>query len=109
MPNGDRVEELGLSYTRHFLYLSLGDTRTLSFLKLNPSARIPVIVDHDESEDSEPIVLTQSAAILLYLAEKTEQLLPQDVRKRSKTLEWLFFDATDIATTRFDAFYLIYD
>lgn len=109
-PNGHRVElmleELGLSYKRHFLSLSMGDNHSPEFLKLNPSARIPVIVDHDGSEDGEPIVLNQSAAILLYLAEKMGRFLPQEKKAHAKALEWLFFDATDIATTRFDAFYL---
>ena len=109
-PNGSRIElmleELGLAYSKHLLNLSRGDNYSEKFLKLNPSARIPVIVDHDDAVNDKPFVLTQSAAILLYLAEKTGRLLPYDRANRAKALEWIFFDATDIATTRFDAFYL---
>lgn len=108
-PNGLRVElmleELNVEYKKHQLSLSKGDNKTSSFLKLNSSGRIPVIVDH-EVINSEPLVLTQSAAILLYLAEKRGDFLPLYKIDRAKAMEWLFFDATDIATTRFNAFYL---
>jgi GST-like protein len=108
-PNGHRVElmleELDLPYTKHMLSLARGEHRTAAFRQLNPSARIPVIVDHDAGDDS-ALVLTQSAAILLYLAEKTGKLLPAAQPNRARAMEWLSFDATDIAPTRFDAFYL---
>jgi len=108
--NGKRVElmleELGLPFTQYQLSLSTGETRTDEFLKLNPSGRIPVIVDHEVLENDKPLILTQSAAILLYLAEKTGQFLPQNNLNRASVIEWLFFDATDIATTQFDAFLL---
>lgn len=108
-PNGQRVElmleELGLEYKKYQLSLSQGEARTPVFLALNPSGRIPTIVDHDVL-GSQPLVLTQSVAIVLYLAEKSGEFLPLDKINRAKVMEWLFFDATDIATTRFDAFYL---
>ncbi|MEE9351031.1 MAG: glutathione binding-like protein [Thiotrichaceae bacterium] len=109
-PNGDRVEltlnELGIVYRKHVLSLSSGDNYKTAFLKLNPSARIPVIVDHDQLHDGKPLTLTQSASILLHLAEKEGKLIPFDKTSRAKALEWLFFDATDTATTHFNAFYL---
>ena len=108
-PNGYRVEfmleELGLACTRHQLSLSMGETHTAEFLRINPSGRIPAIVDHDGLE-GKVIKLSQSAAILLYLAEKTGKFLPRDISTRAKALEWLIFDASDVATSRFDAFYL---
>jgi len=91
-PNGARVElmleELGVPYTKHHLSLSAGDTRTPELLKLNPSGRIPVIVDHDVAAN-EPIILTQSVAILLYLSEKTGQFLPDEMRGRAAVMQWL--------------------
>lgn len=108
-PNGERVElmleELGLSYYKYVLSLAKGEHRTDEFRKLNPSARIPVIVDHDTADGS-ALLLTQTVAILLYLAEKSGKLLPASVKGRARALEWLSFDATDMAPTRFDAFWL---
>lgn len=71
--NGQRVsimlEETDLAYSVHQVDLIKGVQRQPDFLKLNPSGRIPVLVDH-ASENPEPFVLTQSVAILQYLAEK---------------------------------------
>ena len=103
--NGHRaaimLEECELEYQVHKIDLRRGEQKQADFLKLNPSGRIPVIVDHDES-----IVLSQSAAILLYLAEKTQKLISKEMVGKAKTLEWLCFHATDIATTSGNAFYL---
>lgn len=108
-PNGQRaelmLEEIGLPYRKQLLSLSNGEHRTAAFRKLNPSAQIPVIVDQD-TPDGMPFVLTQSAAILLYLAEKTGKLLPAAFQDKARALEWLSMDATDMASTRFDAFWL---
>lgn len=118
-PNGYRVElmleELGLSYNKHLLSLSKNEHRSTEFLKLNPSGRIPVIVDHKtmhkslhktKNKNKAELVLTQSGAILLYLAEKTGRLIPKEIRSRAKTYECFCSDISDIATTRFDAFFL---
>lgn len=109
--NGFRVqlmlEELGLPYVIHQISLTKREHQSREFLKLNPSGRIPVIIDKTDG-NNEPLLLTQSLAILIYLAEKTGKLLPSfDLSAaRARTFEWLSFDATDMATTRFDAFYL---
>lgn len=95
------LEECGLDYQIHKIDLRRGEQKKPSFLKLNPSGRIPVIVDHEES-----VVMSQSSVILLYLAEKTNQLIPKDSISKSKVIEWLFFHATDVATTAGNAFYL---
>ena len=78
-PNSIRVpialEELGLEYTLRSVNVRKGEQKDPAFRKINPNAKVPVLVDpHGPSED--PIVLTESAAILVYLAEKTEKLLP---------------------------------
>ena len=57
------------------------------FLKINPNGRIPAIVDHDNDD----FAVFESGAILMYLAEKTGQLIPDDRRGRSTALQWLMF------------------
>jgi GST-like protein len=99
------LEETGLPYSVHEIDLAKGDQRQPEFLKLNPSGRIPVLVDHDNAE-AEPLVLTQSTAILQYLAEKTGKLLPDSLLARAKVYEWMHFHAVDIGSTVFSAFYL---
>lgn len=107
--NGQRVsimlEEVGLAYLAHKINLAKGEQQKPAFLRLNPSGRIPVLVDHD-SESSNPLVLTQSIAILQYLAEKTQQLLPESLLARAKVYEWMQFHAVDIGSVIFNAFYL---
>ena len=107
--NGQRVsimlEETGLPYSVHAIDLIEGDQRQPEFLKLNPSGRIPVLVDHDNAE-AEPLVLTQSIAILQYLAEKTGKLMPDSLSARARVYEWMHFHAVDIGSTVFSAFYL---
>ncbi|MCK5190029.1 MAG: glutathione S-transferase family protein [Methylococcales bacterium] len=107
--NGQRVsimlEETGLPYSVHRVDLTKGDQRQPGFLKLNSSGRIPVLVDLD-SGSSRPLVITQSVAILQYLAEKTQQLLPKSLPDRVKVYEWMHFHAIDIGSVLFSAFYL---
>ncbi len=107
--NGQRVsimlEEVGLDYSVHRVNLAKGEQRQPEFLRLNPSGRIPVLVDHD-SGNSDPFILTQSVAILQYLAEKTGHLLPASLTERAKVYEWMHFYAVDIGSVIFSAFYL---
>jgi glutathione S-transferase len=89
-PNGFKatiaLEELALPYTVHHIKIASGDNRQPAFLSLNPYGRIPVIVDRETN-----ITLFESAAILLYLAEKTGQLLPSDRKGRWAAIQWLQF------------------
>ena len=107
--NGQRVsimlEETGLPYSVHGIDLTKGDQRQPEFLKLNPSGRIPVLIDNDNAE-AESLILTQSTAILQYLAEKTGKLIPDSLSARAKVYEWMHFHAVDIGSTIFSAFYL---
>ena len=93
-PNGHKVhialEELGLDYRVHPINIGQGDQFAASFLDISPNNKIPAIVD-DNGPDGQPISLFESGAILLYLAEKTGQLMPSDPRERYATLEWLMF------------------
>lgn len=94
-PNGWKIsvalEELGLPYTAHLVNLIAGDQRKPEFLKLNPNGRIPVIVDHDVKTPSGDLVLFESGAILIHLAEKTGRLLPKDPIERLHAIQWLMF------------------
>ncbi len=90
-PNGWKasitLEELGLPYTVRPIALGKREQKEPWFLALNPNGRIPVIIDHGADD----FVVFESGAILLYLAEKTGQLLPADVKGRSQVVQWLVF------------------
>ncbi|WP_281784131.1 glutathione S-transferase family protein [Sinimarinibacterium flocculans] len=90
-PNGHKVsialEELGLPYNVHAIDLMQGQQKKPEYVKLNPNGRIPTIVDTDNGD----FTVFESGAILIYLAEKTGKLLPQDAKGRSRALQWLMF------------------
>lgn len=87
-PNGYKVsialEELQLPYQVHALSFDKKEQKTPEFLRINPNGRIPAIVD-------DGFAVFESGAILIYLAEKTGQLLPNDAKGRSVALQWLMF------------------
>jgi GSH-dependent disulfide-bond oxidoreductase len=93
-PNGHKVhialEELGLPYAAHAVDIGKGDQFKPDFLKISPNNKIPAIVDSD-GPGGKPISVFESAAILIYLAEKTGKLMPTDPRGRVQVLEWLMF------------------
>lgn len=93
-PNGHKVhimlEECGLPYRVHGIDIGKGEQFAPEFLAISPNNKIPAIVD-PEGPDGQPISLFESGAILLYLAGKTGRFLPQDVRGKYQTLEWLMF------------------
>lgn len=90
-PNGFKVsialEELGLPYRVIPLDFSTMEQKKPEFLAINPNGRIPAIVDRDNGD----FAVFESGAILLYLAEKTGKLLPQDPKRRSQAIQWLMF------------------
>ena len=94
-PNGNKItmmlEECGLDYTMHPINITAGDQFQPEFLKLSPNNRMPAIVDHDPSDGGTPIDLFESGAILLYLAEKTGQFYPTDLRERYSVMKWLMW------------------
>jgi len=92
------LDECGLAYRPHKIDLAKGEQRTPEFLKLNPAAQIPVIVDHD-GPGGKPLTLAQSAAIILYCAEKSGKFLPKDGARRALALQWMMQAATDVAPT----------
>jgi GSH-dependent disulfide-bond oxidoreductase len=93
-PNGVKVsimlEEIGLPYEPHLVDFSINDQMTPEFLSLNPNNKIPAILDPNGPAGC-PLPLFESGAILLYLAEKTGQLLPPDPAGRYQTIQWLMF------------------
>ena len=71
--------------------LGKGDQFTPEFLKISPNNRMPVIVDHDNQIDGDPLSVFESGAILMYLAEKAGKFFPQTSPHRERVLEWLFW------------------
>ena len=90
-PNGHKVsialEEMQLPYTLRAIDLGKLEQKQPWFLALNPNGRIPVIIDHDAGD----FAVFESGAILIYLAEKTGRLMPEDPKGRSHVLQWLMF------------------
>ena len=94
-PNGHKVhialEELGLQYEVIPVNIGAGDQFKSEFLKITANHRIPAIVDTD-GPGGKPFTLFKSAAILIYLSEKTGgKLIPKDPFGRYKCLEWIMF------------------
>ena len=97
-PNSVKVpialEELGLPYTLHGINVRKGEQKVPEFVSLNPNGKVPVLVDPDAA--GRRLVLTESAAILIYLAEKTGKLLPASGEGRARVFEQLFFHASGL-------------
>jgi GST-like protein len=93
-PNGHKasimLEETGLAYRALAVNISRGEQFGPDFLRISPNNKIPAMVD-DDGPGGEPIALFESGAILIYLAEKSELLLPSDPGRRYKALAWVFF------------------
>jgi GSH-dependent disulfide-bond oxidoreductase len=93
-PNGVKVsimlEETGLPYEAHRVSFDTQDQMTPEFLSLNPNNKIPAILDPN-GPGGKPLALFESGAILLYLAEKTGQLMPLASADRYQTIQWLMF------------------
>src|SRR3546814_2965069 len=85
------LNELGLEYEHCPVDLMQGEAQRPAFLDLNPAAKVPVLVDGD-------VVLTESAAIQLYLAEKHPEagLIPEALEDRAQMYRWIFFLVTEI-------------
>jgi len=84
------LEEAGLPYEPHLVSFDTNDQQSPEFLSLNPYGKIPAIVDPN-GPGGKPIGLFESGAILIYLAEKTGQCMPQDPAGRYETMQWVMF------------------
>jgi len=85
------LRELGVEFEFEPVNLMAGENRSPEFLALNPAGKLPVLVDGDS-------VITESAAIVLYLAEKYPEkgLLPKDLRERAQVYRWVMFAMTEL-------------
>jgi glutathione S-transferase len=83
------LQELGVDFEAIAVNLGAGEHRRPEFLAVNPAGKLPALVDDD-------LVLTESAAIVLYLAEKYGKFLPKDPRGRAEVNRWLLFTVTEL-------------
>lgn len=83
------LDELGLGYEREDWGLPLRDPKVPEFLALNPNAQVPVVIEGE-------FVLWESNAILIYLAEREGQLLPEQLELRALALQWLGWQASEL-------------
>ncbi len=94
-PNGHKItlflEESGMPYTIIPVNIGKGEQFRPEFLAISPNNRMPAIVDHTPLERGAPVSVFESGAILLYLAEKSEQFLAKDLRGRVEAIQWLFW------------------
>jgi GST-like protein len=93
-PNGHKtaimLEEVELEYEVCIVNILDGDQFDPAFIAISPNNRIPAIVDTDGPQ-GEPYTVFESGAILMYLAEKTGKLWPQDSVERYDVIQWLMF------------------
>ncbi len=94
-PNGHKItmflEEAGLPCRILPVNIGRGEQFAPEFLRIAPNNRIPAIVDHAPADGGEPLSIFESGAILQYLADKTGQFIPQDLRGRNLALQWLYW------------------
>ncbi len=93
-PNGRKIsimlEEVGLPYEVHPINLQKGEQFAPDFLAISPNNRIPAIIDR-EGPGGKPYSLFESGAILMYISEKVGKLVPTEIHKRYKVIQWLMF------------------
>jgi len=93
-PNGHKIhimlEETGLPYRVHPVNIGAGDQFKPEFLKISPNNKMPAMIDSD-GPGGKPMSMFESGAMLLYLASKSGKFLPEDLRDRWSTLQWLMF------------------
>jgi GSH-dependent disulfide-bond oxidoreductase len=94
-PNGHKItiflEETGLPHKIIPVNIGKGEQFQREFLVVSPNNRIPALVDHDPPDRAGPISVFESGAMLVYLAEKTGRFLSADLRGRTETMQWLFW------------------
>ncbi len=94
-PNGKKVsillEECGEPYRIVPCNIAMGDQFKDEFLAISQNNRMPALVDHDPLDGGEPISIFESGAMMMYIAEKTGQFYPQDLRPRYEVNQWLIW------------------
>ncbi len=95
-PNGWKasitLEEMEIEYKVRHIHLSRHEQKEDWYTAMNPNGRIPTMIDHD----NDGFVVFDSSAMMVYLAEKTGLLMPNDVNERSRVIQWLFFQSSGI-------------
>src|SRR5260370_16991317 len=98
-PNGVKIsimlEETGLPYEPHLVSFEKNDQLSPEFVSLNPNNKIPAIIDPN-GPDGKPLPLFESGAILIYLADKSGQLIPKDAAGRYEAIQWVMFQMCGI-------------
>jgi GSH-dependent disulfide-bond oxidoreductase len=89
------LEEIGLAYEPHRVDIGKNENLTVEYLALNPNGKIPAIID-PHGPGARPLPLFESGAILLYLAERTGQLIPREAALRYETIQWVFFQMAHV-------------
>ena len=109
-PNGAKVhimlEETGLDYEIRRVNLDEGEHKKSDYLAINPNGKIPAIVDRDGPGGAE-VTIFESGAILLYLAEQSGQLLPEDPKVRWQVISWLMFQMAGLGPSLAQAGYFL--
>ncbi|MCP4298884.1 MAG: glutathione S-transferase [Proteobacteria bacterium] len=94
-PNGHKVtillEEMEVPYKIMPVHIGKGEQFKPDFLKISPNNRMPAIIDYHPVGGGEPISIFESAAIMLYLAEKKGEFIPEDLRQKTDVMQWLFW------------------
>ena len=97
-PNGHKasimLEEIGAAYMVKPINLGKGEQHAPQFVAISPNNKIPAIID---DSDADRRAIFETGAILIYLAEKSGQLLPSRGALRDQTLEWLFWASSALA------------
>jgi GSH-dependent disulfide-bond oxidoreductase len=102
-PNGHKItlflEEAEMPYNLIPVNIGKGEQFRPEFLAISPNNRMPAIVDCAPLDCGPPLSVFESGAILLYLAQKLERFLPEDIRGRTQVTEWLFWQVAGLGPT----------
>jgi GST-like protein len=97
-PNGHKItlalEEMGLPYTLQPVDIGRGDQFDPDYLRLSPSGKMPALIDSTPADGQAPLSLFESGAILLYLAQRHQQLWPSAPAEQVQCLSWLFWQVS---------------
>lgn len=94
-PNGKKVtillEECALPYVVKPVHIGRGDQFHPDYLRISPNNRMPALVDTQPADGGAPISIFESAAIMMYVAEKAGRFYPQDTRAKYEVTQWLMW------------------
>ena len=93
------LKELGLEFTPHLINIRSGANQAEDFLRINPHARIPAIVDSAPPGAGPALTIYESGAILIYLADKYQRFLPVEPQPRYQVLQWVFWQVGHAAAS----------